>query len=118
MHCTNGVVRFKLSTITASWSRTGASPIKRYKHGYWQPSGSLAKGGSDFSKRWAAFSVWWQLDRESKYVDNELGIMQALKWTVGVRSRVSPAMPGGLPFIQEERSMTSLWRIVQESAGI
>ena len=41
--------------------------------GWWQPYGSLSQGdpGSDPSKRWTAYSVWWQTDRESKYVDNQ-----------------------------------------------
>jgi beta-glucanase (GH16 family) len=65
--------------------RTIEDPGGLDAHGYWQPHGSLAKGdpGSDFSKRWTAFSVWWQLDRESKYVDNKLGITRAFKWTGG-----------------------------------
>ena len=51
--------------------------------GWWQPYGSLTKGdpGSDLSKRWVAYSVWWQPDRVSKYVDNKLGITRAFKWT-------------------------------------
>jgi hypothetical protein len=28
-----------------------------------------------------AYSVWWQADRTSKYVDNKLGITRAFKWT-------------------------------------
>lgn len=53
--------------------------------GFWQPYGALAKGdpGSDLSKRWVSFSVWWQPDRESKYVDNKSGITRAFKWTGG-----------------------------------
>lgn len=51
--------------------------------GWWQPYGSLSKGdpGSDLSKRWVAYSVWWQGDRVSRYVDNKLGITRAFRWT-------------------------------------
>ncbi len=55
------------------------------KKGRWQPYGSLAKGdlGSDPSRRWVAYSVWWQADRTSRYVDNKLGITRAFRWTGG-----------------------------------
>lgn len=51
--------------------------------GWWQPYGSLQKGdpGSDLSKRWVAYSLWWQPDRASKYVDSKLGIARAFTWT-------------------------------------
>ena len=53
--------------------------------GRWQPYGSLSKGdpGSDVPSRWVAYSVWWQPDSASKYVDSKLGITRALKWTGG-----------------------------------
>ncbi len=51
--------------------------------GMWQPYGSLKKGdpGSDLSKRWVAYSAWWQTNSCSKYVDDKLGITRAFKWT-------------------------------------
>jgi beta-glucanase (GH16 family) len=51
--------------------------------GWWQPYGSLSRGdtGSDLSKRWVAYSVWWQGDRVGKYVDDKPGITRAFKWT-------------------------------------
>jgi hypothetical protein len=64
--------------------RTLADPGGLDAHGgWWQPYGSLVKGdpGSDLSKRYVAYSVSWQVDRCSKYVDNQLGITRAFKWT-------------------------------------
>jgi len=61
------------------------APLGVGNGGFWQPYGALAKGdpGSDLAKRWVSFSVWWQPDRESKYVDDKLGITRAFKWTGG-----------------------------------
>lgn len=51
--------------------------------GWWQPYGPMQDGhaAGDLSRRWAAFSVWWQTNSCSKYVDNKLGITRQFKWT-------------------------------------
>jgi len=66
--------------------RTLADPGGLDKNGgWWQPYGSLANGdaGSDLSRRWVAYSAWWQPDSVGKYVDNKLGITRAFHWTGG-----------------------------------
>jgi hypothetical protein len=64
--------------------RTLADPGGLDAHGgWWQPYGPLSKGdaGRDLSQRWVAYSLWWQPDRASKYVDDKRGITRSFKWT-------------------------------------
>lgn len=49
------------------------------KDGFWRPYGAMP--GGDMSKRFAAYSVLWLLDRVTKYVDHKEGITRAFRWT-------------------------------------
>jgi len=47
--------------------------------GFWQPYGELP--GGDLSAKYAAYSVHWERDRTTRYVDDKEGITRAFRWT-------------------------------------
>ena len=56
-----------------------SNPGNFNKWGLWQPYGPLP--GGDMSAKYAAYSVHWEIDRTTRYVDDREGITREFRWT-------------------------------------